>query len=141
MFDLIPEVLAQGAGKSGGPSAIMQFLPFILVFVVFYFLVIRPQQKKTKEHQSLVSNLSNGDEVVTNSGVFGKVNKVFDEKDFILLEIAEKTVIKIQKNSIAEVTKSKNKPEVTKGKDKPELTKGKDKSELTKGKDTSEVSK
>jgi preprotein translocase subunit YajC len=72
-----------------------QFLPLVLIFVVFYFLLIRPQQKKAKEHQSLVSKLSAGDEVVTTGGILGKVIEVGDS--FVTLEVAEGVRMKVQK--------------------------------------------
>jgi len=96
MNGLISDAYAQGAPGPGG-----QFMPIItmVVFVViFYFLLIRPQQKKAKEHQNLVSKLSAGDEVVTNGGLLGKVIEVGDS--FITLEVAEGVRVKVQKFQI-----------------------------------------
>jgi len=67
----ISDALAQGAGGSGG--GLLGLLPMVAIFVIFYFLLIRPQQKKAKEHRAMVAELSKGDEVVTNGGVLGKV--------------------------------------------------------------------
>ena len=80
--------------------------------LIFFMLVIRPQQKKAKKHRELISSVQKGDQVVTASGIYGKVNKVFDEKDYLLLEIADKTVIQIQKSQIGGVIQSKAQPAV-----------------------------
>ncbi|WP_415169426.1 preprotein translocase subunit YajC [Propionivibrio sp.] len=79
----------------------MQFLPIILMFVVLYFLMIRPQQKKAKEHKALLEALSKGDEVVTTSGMAGRVTKVGD--DFVTIEIAANVEVQMQKPAIAVV--------------------------------------
>ena len=67
-------------------SGFAQFIPLILIFVIFYFFLIRPQQKKVKEHKSMVASLKRGDEVVTSGGVFGKIEKVYDEDKIDLLD-------------------------------------------------------
>lgn len=105
MFSLIPEVYASSELSAGQGSTLTTFLPLIAVFFIFYFLVIRPQQKKQKTHQKLVEATAKGDEIITNSGIYGKVNKVHD--DYVLVEIAEKTVIKLVKSHIADVVKKK----------------------------------
>ena len=98
---LISNAYAQAAaGGAGGPvETIMQFMPIILMFVVLYFLMIRPQMKKAKEHKALVAALAKGDEVVTQAGIAGRIAKVGD--DFISVEIAEKVEVQIQKSAIA----------------------------------------
>lgn len=78
---------------------IMSFLPMIIIFILFWFLLIRPQQKKAKEHNKMVTELQKGDEVIANSGILGKIEKVTDQ--FIQLEIAKSVVISIQKATIA----------------------------------------
>ena len=98
MNGLIPAAWAQGA--SGG--ATNQFAPLLMMVVfidIFYFLLIRPQQKKAKEHQALVSKLSVGDEVVTTGGILGLVTDVGDT--FITLEVADGVRVKVQKFQIA----------------------------------------
>jgi preprotein translocase subunit YajC len=80
---------------------IMSFLPIILMFAVLYFLMIRPQQKKAKEHRALLEALAKGDEVVTNSGIAGRITKVGDE--FLTVEIAENVQIQMQKGAIVVV--------------------------------------
>ncbi|HET6554280.1 MAG TPA: preprotein translocase subunit YajC [Dyella sp.] len=79
----------------------MTFLPLILLFVVFYFLMIRPQMKRQKEHRNMVSALSKGDEVVTNGGIAGKVEEVGES--FITVEIAPNVKIKLQKGAVQQV--------------------------------------
>ena len=89
------------AGATGGMAAFNQFIPLVLMFAIFYFLLIRPQQKKAKEHKALLSALKKGDNVITASGVFGKVMSV--EDGVVSLEIATGVVIKIIKEHVATV--------------------------------------
>jgi preprotein translocase subunit YajC len=77
----------------------MSFIPLILIFVVFYFLLIRPQQKKVKEHQELVANLKRGDAVVTSGGIYGEITGMTDT--VITLEIADNVRIKVARGHIA----------------------------------------
>lgn len=99
MNGLISDAWAQAA--PGGPS---QFTPLLMVgvfFVIFYFLLFRPQQKRAKEHQNLLAKLATGDEVVTGGGVLGKVTDVGET--FITLEIADGVRIKVQKTQITQL--------------------------------------
>ncbi|MDR2111695.1 MAG: preprotein translocase subunit YajC [Candidatus Accumulibacter sp.] len=96
---LISNAYAQTAAAGG--ADIMQFLPIILMIAVFYFLMMRPQQKKAKEHKALLEALSKGDEVVTQSGMAGRITKVGEE--FVTIEIAENVEIKMQKGAVAVV--------------------------------------
>ena len=90
---------AQTAGAAADPtSGFMQLLPMILMFVVLWFLMIRPQMKKAKEHKALLSGLAKGDEVVTQGGIVGKVTKVGE--NYVSVEIAEGTEVVVQKPSI-----------------------------------------
>ena len=98
---LISNAYAQTAAAAGPMESAMQFLPIILMFVVLYFLMIRPQQKKAKEHKSLLEALSKGDEVVTASGMAGRVTKVGD--DFVTIEIAANVEVQMQKPAISVV--------------------------------------
>ena len=98
---LISNAYAQTAAAAGPMDSVMQFLPIILMFVVLYFLMIRPQQKKAKEHKALLEALGKGDEVVTASGMVGRITKVGD--DFVTSEIAANVEIQMQKPSIAVV--------------------------------------
>ena len=79
-------------------SGIGQFIPLILIFVIFYFFLIRPQQKKAKEHKIMVENLKRGDKVVTSGGITGTVERVIDN-DKVEVEIAENVKVEIIKSS------------------------------------------
>ena len=81
---LIADAWAQ-VGEGGG-SSLLSFMPLVLIFGLFYFLLIRPQQKKKKEHKDMVKNLKRGDEVITSGGIIGKVERVFED-DRIEIEI------------------------------------------------------
>ena len=89
-------------------GAIGQFLPLILIFAIMYFLLIRPQQKKVKEHQKMVSALRRGDQVVTQGGVIGKVAKV-KENNEVEVEIAEGVKVRVVQSTITQVL-SKTEP-------------------------------
>jgi preprotein translocase subunit YajC len=92
---------ADGAAGAGAPpdGGLMGFIPLILIFVLFYFLLIRPQAKRAKEHKQMVEALAKGDEVVTNGGLLGRVNEVGES--FLIVEIAEGTEVKVQRNAVA----------------------------------------
>lgn len=83
------------------PGGLISFLPLIILFAVFYFMLIRPQLKQAKQHKQLVAGLAKGDEIVSNGGLVGKIKEVGD--NFIIVEIAKETEVKIQKQSIAAV--------------------------------------
>lgn len=89
-------------------EAFAQFIPLILIFGIMYLLLIRPQQKKVKEHQAMVSALRRGDQVVTQGGMIGKVTKVKDDGE-LELEIAEGVKVRVIQNTIATVI-SKTEP-------------------------------
>ncbi|WP_298847534.1 preprotein translocase subunit YajC [uncultured Ruegeria sp.] len=84
-------------------GAIAQFLPLILIFAIMYFLLIRPQQKKMKEHQAMVEAVRRGDQVVTQGGLIGKVSKVKEGDNEIEVEIAEGVKVRVVKSTIAQV--------------------------------------
>ena len=94
----ISNAYAQDAAAQGG---LMSFLPLIVIFAVFYFMLIRPQMKRAKEHKQLVSQLAKGDEVITNGGLLGKITDVTDA--FVTLELAENVRIKVQRQAVANV--------------------------------------
>jgi preprotein translocase subunit YajC len=89
-----------GAGGDGG--MLMSLLPFVLIFVIMYFLILRPQQKRVKMHQEMVKNVRRGDTVVTNGGLIGKVTKVIDD-DQIEIEIADDVRIRQLRTMLSEV--------------------------------------
>ncbi|MBY6081583.1 MULTISPECIES: preprotein translocase subunit YajC [Ruegeria] len=84
-------------------GAIAQFLPLILIFAIMYFLLIRPQQKKMKEHQAMVEAVRRGDQVVTQGGLIGKVSKVKEGENEIEVEIADGVRVRVVKSTIAQV--------------------------------------
>jgi preprotein translocase subunit YajC len=84
---------------AGGGGAIMQLLPLLLIFVVFYFFMIRPQMKRQKEQQSFADSLEKGREIVTASGIIGKINKI--EGNIVTLQIAQNVFIRVTKSSIS----------------------------------------
>ncbi|MBS1228304.1 MAG: yajC [Proteobacteria bacterium] len=97
---LISNAYAQTAAAAAGPmDSVMQFLPIILMFAVLYFLMVRPQMKKAKEHKALLEALSKGDEVVTQGGLAGRITKVGD--DFVSIAIADNVEIQMQKGAIS----------------------------------------
>jgi len=95
---LISDAFAQGGGGGSGPG-MGDFLFLIVIFAVFWFLLIRPQQKRQKEHKAMVEGLSKGDEVVTNGGLLGKIIKVGD--NFVTLEVADGLMVQVQRVAVA----------------------------------------
>ncbi len=88
-------------------SGFAQFIPLILIFVIFYFFLIRPQQKKIKDHKNMVSNLKRGDDVVTSGGIVGKIEKVYDD-DKIDVVIADNVTIKVIRSTISSLLTNQN---------------------------------
>jgi preprotein translocase subunit YajC len=99
---LITPAFAQTAGGADAGSAIASFFPLILIFLIMYFLLIRPQQKKMKELKAMIDALRRGDQVMTGGGIVGKVTKVGDD-NMIEVEIATGVVVKVMKSTIATV--------------------------------------
>jgi len=101
---------AADAGSIAGNFAnISQFVPLILIFIVFYFLLIRPQQKKAKEHQNYLSNLKKGEKVITGGGIYGQITGLTDT--VVTLEIAENVRIKVTRAAIAGSASEADKPQ------------------------------
>ena len=99
MSFFISDALAQtGEGSSGG---LLSLLPLVLIFVLFYFLLIRPQQKRTKKHKEMVESLEVGDEVVTNGGLLGKIKSV--DVSFVDIEVAVGIVVQVQRQAVAQL--------------------------------------
>ena len=94
-------VIAQAAPGAAPGNPILSFLPLIALFVIFYFLMIRPQMKRQKEHRNLVSALAKGDEVITNGGMAGRVEEVGES--FLTVEIAPNVKVKLQKGAVSQV--------------------------------------
>ena len=108
----ISPAYAQAAGASGGGEAFQAFLPLILIFVVFYFLLIRPQQKKMKQHREMLAAVRRGDKVITGGGIIGTVTKVENDEELTLrssggqeltVEIAKDIKVKVQRGTISAV--------------------------------------
>jgi len=95
---LIADALAQSGGQAPQGGGLMSLLPLIAIFVVFYFLLIRPQQKRAKEHKKMTEGLAKGDEVITNGGTLGKITAVGDS--FVTVEVAEGVQLKVQRGAI-----------------------------------------
>ena len=91
--------MGTGGGQQGG--GIAGFLPLIAIVVIFYFLLIRPQTKKSREHKTLLSTLRKGDKVVTNSGMYGTIVGMDDKENKVVLKVAENVKIEFLKSSIA----------------------------------------
>ena len=101
MFDI---AYALGAGGGGGEGAggFTGFIPLILMFVIFYFLLIRPQQKKTKEHRQMISNLKKGDRIVTSGGIHGRITGM--DESTITVEIADKVRVKVVRGNVSNLS-------------------------------------
>jgi preprotein translocase subunit YajC len=102
---LITPAFAQGSlfgGAGGDGGMLMSLLPFALIFVIMYFLILRPQQKRVKQHQEMVKNVRRGDTVITNGGLIGKVTKVIDD-DQIEIEIADDVRIRQMRQMVTDV--------------------------------------
>jgi len=113
LFTLAQAVTEAPGGSPAGtppampaPSAVGAILPFILIAIIFYFLIIRPQQKRMKEHQTLVASVKTGDEIVTNSGIHGIVTNVKDAT--LMVKVADNVKIEFDKSAVAKVEKAAN---------------------------------
>ena len=106
MFSFVDTALAMAPGASGtadSASVLSQFFPLILIFIIFWVFVIRPQQKRAKQHREMVANLKKGDEVYTDSGIRGTIQKVAE--DHVTLEIAPKVAIHLMRARVADLVK------------------------------------
>ncbi len=99
MFLSFPVAVAYAADSSAKANPLFSMAPMILIFVVFYFLLIRPQQKKAKAHKELLSRIEKGDTAVTNGGIYGRVTST--SEDTIMMEIADNIRVKVARNAIA----------------------------------------
>jgi preprotein translocase subunit YajC len=100
---LISPAYAQAGGLFDSQSAMIQFLPLVLIFVVFYFLLIRPQQQKQKTHRSMLDSLRRGDRVVTGGGIVGSVNRVTPGSEEIEVDIAQGVRVRVLRSTISSV--------------------------------------
>ena len=97
---------AMGQGGEAGAGGFSAFVPIILMFVIFYFLLIRPQQKKTKEHREMISNLKKGDRIVTSGGLHGRITGIKESEGVIVVEIADKVRVKIARGNVGALMQS-----------------------------------
>jgi preprotein translocase subunit YajC len=101
-FDVINPAYAQAAGAAGGSDIFFQLVPFLLIFIIMYFLLIRPQQKRVREHREMIKNVRRGDTVVMSGGLVGKVTKVVDDAE-VEIEIAENVRVRVVRGMIQDV--------------------------------------
>lgn len=119
---LISDAFAQDAGMPAGFD-LLSILPLVLIFAIFYFLLIRPQQKKMKEHREMLSKIQRNDRVVTGGGMIGKVVRVDTDKDELTVEISEGVRVRVRQSMVADVlakTEPGSVPRKAKGKGKAE---------------------
>ena len=101
---MITPAFAQGAATAaGGAEIAFQVVPFVLIFVIMYFLILRPQQKRVKDHQTLLKSVRRDDTVVTNGGLVGRVTKAVDDQSEIEVEIAPNVRVRVVRSMISEV--------------------------------------
>jgi preprotein translocase subunit YajC len=98
----ISEAYAQTAGAGGGGDMLVSLAPLVLIFVVFWFFLIRPQQKRMKEHKALVAALKKGDKVLTNGGILGIVTKASDDNE-VEVEIAANVRVRLVRSAVSEI--------------------------------------
>ncbi|MFZ5594570.1 MAG: preprotein translocase subunit YajC [Pseudomonadota bacterium] len=98
MSFFISDAWAEAAPAAAAPG-LLEFVPLLLIFIVFYFLLIRPQMKRAKEHRKMTEALAKNDEVVTTGGLLGKITRV--EETFVMLEIAQGVEVKVQRSAIS----------------------------------------
>jgi preprotein translocase subunit YajC len=97
----ISQAFAQTPAAGGGESSLFSLLPLVLMFVVLYFIMIRPQMKRQKEHKAMVESLAKGDEVVTGGGILGRVSKLGDT--YLSIEVANGVELQVQRSSVVQV--------------------------------------
>jgi preprotein translocase subunit YajC len=98
----ITPAFAQGAPAAGGSDLLLSLMPFVLIFIIMYFLILRPQQKRVKMHQEMIKNLRRGDTVVTGGGLIGKITKVVDDQE-IEIQIADGFRVRQMRSMVQEV--------------------------------------
>ena len=118
---LISPAYAQAAGGAPAGFDLISLMPLVLIFVVFYFLLIRPQQKKMKSHREMIAAVKRGDKVLTAGGIIGSVVKVEESEDVLLVEIAKDIRVRVARSTISDVL---NKPQPAAAATKPEAAAG-----------------
>ena len=102
-MDIISQAYAEGAAPTPAGGGMEMVIMLAVFGVIFYFMIFRPQSKRAKEHKNLMSSLSKGDEVLTSGGLVGKISKVSDENDFLVLALNDQTQITIKKDYVTAV--------------------------------------
>jgi preprotein translocase subunit YajC len=98
---LISNAYAQAAAPAAAPNPLMSFLPLIILFGIFYFMLIRPQMKRAKEQRTMIAALAKGDEVLTNGGLLGRIDSIAEQ--FVTLELAPGVIVKLRKDAVSAV--------------------------------------
>ena len=110
----VPQILFAEEKPAAQPTTIEQFLPFIILGLIFYFLLIRPQQKKYRKHSDFLSQIKRGDEVLTSSGIFGRIEGLTEQ--FVILEVADDVRIRILKSQVSSFVPNKDEGQASKRK-------------------------
>jgi len=105
LFSLLMLGCVPGGGGEGGGSSLLPILPFVVIFALFYFLILRPQQKQNKARKEMLANIKRGDDVITSGGIYGKILNI-SENNVVTLEIAKNVSIHITKDGITGLSKS-----------------------------------
>ncbi len=119
----ISDAIAQTADAAPQTDAFASIMPLVLIFAIFYFLLIRPQQKKLKEHEQVIKGLKKGDEVITSGGILGKITSVEEGTNIIQVEISPSVIVRISRTAVTDLNNKKEekaKPAADKATDKKE---------------------
>jgi len=106
---------AQNTGPAAGPSPLVNLMPIALMFIILYFLMIRPQQKRAREHETMVQNLKRGDDIVTNGGLHGRIQALADK--ILTIEIAPNVRVRLDRDQVASVLRAARTEEKDKDKE------------------------
>lgn len=112
MIDIAYAMGQGGAGAAQGTGGFTSFIPLIIMFVIFYLLLIRPQQKKAKEHREMINRIKKGDRIITSGGIHGRVTAVGDT--VMTVEIADKVRIKLNRGNVAGMVAQSSQPQTPK---------------------------
>ena len=112
VFNNIAYAMGQGGTGQGAQGGFQAFIPLILMFVIFYFLLIRPQQKKTKEHRAMISNLKKGDKIITGGGIHGWITGLDDTT--LTVEIADRVRVKVNRGNVTAMVQTTAQPAAAK---------------------------
>jgi len=107
---------AQGAGGAAGPGPLVNLMPIALMFIILYFLMIRPQQKRAREHETMVQSLKRGDDIVTNGGMHGRIQAIADK--ILTVEVAPNVRIRFDRDQVASVLRASRPDDRDKDKEK-----------------------